>query len=170
MFLRRFNHLIHSSNSCFGHFRLSPYSYRAFSIFFPNQFLYNVFIHRVASKRKSQEEWSCKSTRNSFIHSSQEALIQPQPIFLRACHSPWLNVSQKSLVRFRGALAAYFLISSLVILHYELEISKNGWLVVYNLSNIVYGLQTLYAWVAFVSIGPWFPVLLASVSVLNTQC
>ncbi|ATZ55379.1 hypothetical protein BCIN_11g06360 [Botrytis cinerea B05.10] len=71
------------------------------------------------------------------------------PIFLRACHSPWLNVSQKSLVRFRGALAAYFLISSLVILHYELEISKNGWLVVYNLSNIVYGLQTLYAWVAF---------------------
>ncbi|KAM0178587.1 hypothetical protein ACHAPF_003612 [Botrytis cinerea] len=78
-----------------------------------------------------------------------EALIQPQPIFLRACHSPWLSVSQKSLVRFRGALAAYFLISSLVILHYELEISKNGWLVVYNLSNIVYGLQTLYAWVAF---------------------
>ncbi|KAK6592794.1 hypothetical protein H4I96_11392 [Botrytis cinerea] len=65
------------------------------------------------------------------------------PIFLRACHSPWLSVSQKSLVRFRGALAAYFLISSLVILHYELEISKNGWLVVYNLSNIVYGLQTL---------------------------
>ncbi|TGO22335.1 hypothetical protein BPAE_0172g00160 [Botrytis paeoniae] len=71
------------------------------------------------------------------------------PIFLRACHSPWLNISQKSLVMFRGALAAYFLISSLVILHYELEINKNGWLVVYNLSNIVYGLQTLYAWVAF---------------------
>ncbi|CAD6447242.1 e9a439e8-1922-4531-bfe6-c9bfcc2e65f3 [Sclerotinia trifoliorum] len=72
------------------------------------------------------------------------------PIFLRACHSPWINISQKCLVYLRGALAAYFLISSLVILHYELEILKNGWLVIYNLSNIVYGLQTLYAWVAFI--------------------
>lgn len=72
------------------------------------------------------------------------------PIFLRACHSPWINISQKCLVYLRGALAAYFLISSLVILHYELEILKNGWLVVYKLSNIVYGFQTLYAWVAFI--------------------
>ncbi|KAJ8058195.1 hypothetical protein OCU04_012394 [Sclerotinia nivalis] len=72
------------------------------------------------------------------------------PIFLRACHSPWINISQKCLVYLRGALAAYFLISSFVILHYELEILKNGWLVVYNLSNIVYGFQTLYAWVAFI--------------------
>ncbi|ESZ92538.1 hypothetical protein SBOR_7064 [Sclerotinia borealis F-4128] len=72
------------------------------------------------------------------------------PIFLRACHSPWLGVSQKSLVFLRGIIAAYLLVSSYVILHYELEINKHGWLVVFNLSNIVYGLQTLYAWIAFI--------------------
>ncbi|RAL65017.1 hypothetical protein DID88_001125 [Monilinia fructigena] len=71
------------------------------------------------------------------------------PIFLRACHSPWLSVSQKSLVFLRGSLATYLLASSLLILHYELEVQKNGWLVVYDLSNIVFGLQTLYAWITF---------------------
>ncbi|KAI9644793.1 hypothetical protein NHQ30_006820 [Ciborinia camelliae] len=56
----------------------------------------------------------------------------------------------KSLVLFRGMLAFYLLISGLVILHYELEINKHGWLVVYNFSNIVYALQTLYAWISFI--------------------
>ncbi|KAA8567481.1 hypothetical protein EYC84_010492 [Monilinia fructicola] len=47
------------------------------------------------------------------------------PIFLRACHSPWLSVSQKSLVFLRGSLATYLLVSSLLILHFELEVKKN---------------------------------------------
>ncbi|QSZ29021.1 hypothetical protein DSL72_003531 [Monilinia vaccinii-corymbosi] len=71
------------------------------------------------------------------------------PIFLRACHSPWLSITQKLLVFLRAVLAAYLVISFLVILDYELEVKKIGWFAAFKLSNIVFGLQALYACVTF---------------------
>ncbi|PQE32217.1 FAR-17a AIG1 protein [Rutstroemia sp. NJR-2017a WRK4] len=51
----------------------------------------------------------------------------------------------KSLVFWRSLVAVYLFFSFLAILHFEFEILNERWEMIYNFSNIVYGLQTLYA-------------------------
>lgn len=84
----------------------------------------------------------------------RNAVDNHQPIFLRVCHSPWVSIGQKSLVGLRLLTAVYLLISFLMIIYYEIKCNNHGWLTVFEFSNIVYFLQLLYEWIAFVSTYP----------------
>jgi hypothetical protein len=73
---------------------------------------------------------------------------------LRVCHSPWIAIGQQALVILRGITAAYLLISFVMIIHYDLKFNEHGWLTAFEFSNIVYFLQVIYAWIAFVRTSP----------------
>ncbi|KAF8857826.1 hypothetical protein BDZ45DRAFT_674440 [Acephala macrosclerotiorum] len=71
------------------------------------------------------------------------------PIFLRVCHSPWLGVGQKVLVGLRGLVAAYLVISFIMIIDYDIKHNHHGWLTVFEFSNLQYFIQALYHAIAF---------------------
>jgi hypothetical protein len=73
------------------------------------------------------------------------------PIFLRVCHSPWVSISQRLLVIVRGFIALYMTIVFYMLLYYDLKVVEHGWLIPFELPNIIYLLQVLYAWTTFVS-------------------
>ena len=72
------------------------------------------------------------------------------PIFLRACHSPWISITQKILVGIRGFIASYMAIVFVMLIYYEYKSSDRGWLIPFELSNISYLLQVMYALTTFV--------------------
>ncbi|KAH6718614.1 hypothetical protein DL95DRAFT_461681 [Leptodontidium sp. 2 PMI_412] len=86
--------------------------------------------------------------------SSSTALLpknkkDDHPIFLRVCHSPWTSIGQKALVGLRGLTAVYLLASFAMIIDYEIKHTDDGKLALFKFSNIEYGIQVLYHWMAF---------------------
>jgi hypothetical protein len=73
------------------------------------------------------------------------------PIFLRVCHSPWISISQSLLVAARGFIAMYMSIVFAILIYYDVKKAEHGWLIPFELPNITYLLQVMYAWTTFVS-------------------
>ncbi|PVH77565.1 hypothetical protein DL98DRAFT_561515 [Cadophora sp. DSE1049] len=87
--------------------------------------------------------------------SSSTALLpknkkDDHPIFLRVCHSPWTSTGQKALVGLRGLTATYLAVSFAMIIDYEIKHTDDGKLALFKFSNIEYGVQVLYHWMAFI--------------------
>ncbi|TVY16801.1 hypothetical protein LARI1_G004512 [Lachnellula arida] len=85
--------------------------------------------------------------------SSSTALLpknkkDEHPIFLRVCHSPWMNIGQKALVGLRGLTAIYMAVSLSMIINYDVGVNKHGWSTVFEPPNIAYFTLTLYQWIA----------------------
>jgi hypothetical protein len=75
------------------------------------------------------------------------------PIFLRVCHSPWISISQRALVAARGLIAIYMTVVFAMLIYYDVEKAEHGWLIPFELPNIIYLLQVMYTWMTFVSLG-----------------
>jgi hypothetical protein len=69
-----------------------------------------------------------------------------------------MSIGQKALVGLRGVTAAYLITSFFMIIDYEIERNKHGWLTAFEFSNIAYFLQVLYQCIAFVSPLSFFSV------------
>ena len=73
------------------------------------------------------------------------------PIFLRFCYSPWISISQRLLVAARGFIAMYMSLVFAMLIYYDVEKAEHGWLIPFQLPNIIYLLQMIYYWTTFVS-------------------
>lgn len=71
------------------------------------------------------------------------------PIFLRACHSPWKSIGQKSLASLRGITAAYTVAAFGLNMHYEFKHNNDKWFAPFEFSNVATGLQMIYHSIAF---------------------
>jgi hypothetical protein len=91
--------------------------------------------------------------------SSSTALLpkakkDDHPIFLRVCHSPWLNVSQKSLMVTRGITFLYLVASFAIVLYHDFQHTEKHWVVAFELSKLSYVVQIIYSGLATVRISP----------------
>jgi hypothetical protein len=76
-----------------------------------------------------------------------------QTIFLLACHSPWLFLSQKGLVIIRSLIAAYFMFVLGMDLFFEIAIAGRGMMFVFFMGNVSLFIQLLYYCITAVSFG-----------------
>ncbi|GJN72558.1 hypothetical protein PLICBS_006631 [Purpureocillium lilacinum] len=60
--------------------------------------------------------------RPSHVSVLEPSLICLQPVFLRACHSPWKFIAQNHLVILRALTLAYLVATSAMIGHYKINV------------------------------------------------
>lgn len=51
----------------------------------------------------------------------------------------------------RGFIATYMTIVFTMLIYYDVKEAEHGWLIPFELPNIIYLLQVMYAWITFVS-------------------
>ena len=60
--------------------------------------------------------------RPSHVSVLEPSLTCLQPVFLRACHSPWKFIAQNHLVILRALTLAYLVATSAMIGHYKINV------------------------------------------------
>ena len=76
------------------------------------------------------------------------------PIFLRVCHSPWLFLSQKTLLAFRVIVASFLsIVLALGVLH-GIKYTQRGEQLAFEASIVSLLIQILYYWTTSVGVSP----------------
>lgn len=75
-----------------------------------------------------------------------------QPVFLRASHSPWTFIPQKSLTIMRGLLLVYLLVSGAMVAYFKLtELTDHSkWYLTFHLGSISFVMTLIYHLITFV--------------------
>ena len=86
-----------------------------------------------------------------------QCLTALQPIFLRACHSPWSWLPQGALVSVRGAILAHLTTLAFMLLDYKVYKREDGdtaWRIIFQFSTVTFVLLWFYHLLTFVRILP----------------
>ena len=76
------------------------------------------------------------------------------PIFLRVCHSPWLFISQRTLLAVRAVIASFLTIIFTLDMRYRMNYSQREQQFAFEASNVSLLIQILYYWITTVGVSP----------------
>ena len=83
----------------------------------------------------------------SYVHLK---LTIAEPVFLRACHSPWTFIPQTTLIWARGIIVAYLTALAPALLNLSTS-REHPWSTAFDFSVLSYSLLWLYHAIVFVS-------------------
>lgn len=108
------------------------------------------------------------SETNPLLPQSEDLPDDPS-IFLRVCHSPWVFISDRSLVIVRGLISCYLTAIFAADVDFEVIDAKRGKLFFFMMGTGSLSIQIAYYWVTFVSKIDYhlFPVVFCSRVVLD---
>ena len=76
------------------------------------------------------------------------------PIFLLVCHSPWLFLSQKTLLAVRAIIASFLSIVLALDMIYRIRYTRRGKQLAFEPSIVSLVIQILYYWTTSVGVSP----------------